>query len=80
MTENVDIAVVGTEFEEDVFWTVPLVDYFLYDIFAITQSKANWPFLALAPRVAVNVQLHLIIVAQNSTEEMHSFGVSIGLA
>jgi hypothetical protein len=65
MTKNVDVAVVGTELEEDVFWTVPLIDYFLYEIFASTQSKANWSFVALDTRVAVNVQLHLIIVAQN---------------
>jgi hypothetical protein len=65
MTDNVDVAVVGTELEEDVFRTVPLVDYFLYKIFAIPQLKANRPFVALPARVAVNAQLHLIIVAQN---------------
>jgi hypothetical protein len=64
MTENVEVVVVGAKLEEGVFWTVPLVDYLFYEIFAITQSKANWPFVGLAARVAVNVHLHFIIVAQ----------------
>lgn len=64
MTENVEVAVVGTNLEEDVLWTVPLVDYFLHKIFAMIQSKANWPFVPLPARVALNMQLHLIIVAQ----------------
>jgi hypothetical protein len=45
MAENVEVAIVGTKLEEDVFWTVPLVQYFLYEIFAIIQSKADWPFV-----------------------------------
>jgi hypothetical protein len=65
MTDNVNVAVVGAELEEDVLWTVPLVDDFLYVIFAIAQLKANWPFVALPAGIAVNVQPHLIIVAQN---------------
>jgi len=64
-TENVEVVVVGTKLEKDVFWTVPLVDYFLNEMFAITQSEANWPFVALAARVAVNLELHPTIVAQN---------------
>ena len=30
MAENVEVAIVGTKLEEDVFRTVPLVQYFLY--------------------------------------------------
>ena len=45
MAENVEVAIVGTKLEEDVFWTVPLVQYFLYEIFAIIQPKADWPFV-----------------------------------
>ena len=65
MADNVDVAVVGTELEKDVFWTVPLVDYFLYEIIAIAQLKTNWPLIALPARVAANAQLHLLIVSQN---------------
>jgi hypothetical protein len=45
MAENVEVAIVGTKLEEDVFWTVPLVQYLLYEIFSIMQSKADWPFV-----------------------------------
>ena len=79
MTKNVEVAVVGTELEEDVFWTVPLIDYFLYEIFAITKSKANWPFVALPARVALNVQLHLIIVAQNGFDLVLRFYLVVRL-
>jgi hypothetical protein len=65
MPENVEVAVVGTNLEDDVLRAVPLIDYFLHKIFPMIQSKANWPFVPLAARVAVNVQLHLIIVAQD---------------
>jgi hypothetical protein len=65
MTENVEVVVVGTHLKEDVFRTVPLVDYFLDEVFAIPQSKANWPFIPYAARVALNGQLHVFIVAQN---------------
>ena len=66
MTENVEVAVVGTNLEEDVLWTVPLIDYFLHKIFAMIQSKANRPFVPLAARVALNMQLHLIIVTHDT--------------
>jgi hypothetical protein len=55
MAENVEVAIVGTKLEEDVFWTVPLVQYFLYEIFAIVQSKADWPFVRFAAGIALNV-------------------------
>ena len=66
MPDDLNVGVVGTELEEDLFWTVPLVDNFLDEIFAMTQLKANWPFVALPARIAVYAQLHLIIVAQLS--------------
>jgi hypothetical protein len=65
MTENVEVAVVGTNLEEDVLWAVPLVDYFLYKIFVMIQSEANWSFVPLPARVTLNMHLHLIIVAQD---------------
>ena len=64
MAEDVKVAIVGTKLEEDVSWTVPLVQYFLYEIFAIIQSKADWPFVRFGARIALNVKLHLIIVPQ----------------
>ena len=49
MAENVEVAIVGTELKEDVFWTVPLVQYFFYEIFAIIQAKADWPLIRFGP-------------------------------
>jgi len=66
MPDDIDVAVVGTELEEDLLWTVPLIDDFLDEVFAITQLKAHWPLVALPARVAVDAQLHLMLVAQNS--------------
>src|SRR5215471_11420348 len=63
MTEDVEVAVVGANLEEDVFWTVPLVDDFLHKVFAMTHAKANWPFVPGPARIALNMQLHFIIVA-----------------
>ena len=68
MPDDVDVAVVGTELEEDLFWTVPLIDDFLDEIFAMTQLKAHRPFVTLPARVGMHAQLHLIIVAQNRFE------------
>ena len=65
MTEDVEIAVVGAYLEEDVLLTVPLVDDLLHKIFAMIRSKANWPFVPRPARIALNMQLHLIIVAQD---------------
>jgi hypothetical protein len=45
MADNVEVAFVGTKLEQDVFWTVLLVQYFPFEIFAIIQSKADWPFV-----------------------------------
>jgi hypothetical protein len=65
MPENIEVAVIGTKLEENVFWTVPLVDYFLHEIFAFIELKANWPSVHFAACVALNMQLHPVIVAQN---------------
>jgi hypothetical protein len=51
--------------EEDVLRAVPLVGDFLNEIFALIQSKANWPFVCLAACVTLNMQPHLIILAHN---------------
>jgi len=48
MAENVEVAIVGAKLKEDVFWTVPLVQYLLYEVFAILQSKAHWPLVRFA--------------------------------
>ena len=41
MTQNIEVAVVGSEFEELMFGAVPLIDYFLHEIFVVVQLKAK---------------------------------------
>src|SRR5262245_22559501 len=36
MPENIEARVITTKLEKDVFWTVPLVDYFLHEKFVLT--------------------------------------------
>jgi hypothetical protein len=40
MTENVEVAVIGPKLEELMLRAVPLIDYFLNEIFVIVQLKA----------------------------------------
>jgi hypothetical protein len=65
VSENIQIAVIGTKLKEDAFRAVPLVDYFLHEILTLIQSKPNWPFVCLSACVTLNLQLHLTIVAHN---------------
>jgi len=32
MPENIDVVVIGSQLKENVFWAVPLVEYFLDEI------------------------------------------------
>jgi len=40
MMQDVKVAVIGTELKEHVFEAVPLINYFLHEIFVIAQVKA----------------------------------------
>jgi len=63
MPENIKIAVIRSQLEEDVFGSVPLIEHFLDKIFAFTQLKANRPFVCFTARITLNAQLHSCIVA-----------------
>ena len=63
MPENVEVFVVSSDLKEDMFWAVPLVEYFLDDIFVPIQLKANWPLICLAACITLNVQPHPLILA-----------------
>lgn len=58
MTQNIEVAIVGSEFEELMFRAVPLIDHFLHEIFVIVQLKAKWSFVGFATGVTLNVQGH----------------------
>ena len=49
MTENVEVAVVGTELEERMPGAMPLIDHFLNHVFVIVQLKAEWSLVGLRP-------------------------------
>jgi hypothetical protein len=65
MPENVKVAVIRSKLKEDVFWTVPLVEYILDTMFPLIHLKANWSFVGLAACITVNVQPHRYIVAHS---------------
>lgn len=65
MPENIEVAVVCAKFEEDVFRTIPLVEYFFDEILAIMQPKTNGPFVCFGAGITLNRQSHLIIFAHN---------------
>jgi hypothetical protein len=48
MTENIQVAVVRPELEERTFGAVPLIDYFLHEIFAVVQLKAKRSLVVLS--------------------------------
>ena len=63
MPENVEVIIVSSDLKENMFWTVPLVQYFFDKMFAPIQLKANWPFICLAAGITLNVQPHSPILA-----------------
>jgi hypothetical protein len=66
MAQDIEVPIVRTELKENMLRAVPLVDYFLYEIFALIQSKPNWPLVRLPSRVTVNLQLHRCEPSGNS--------------
>lgn len=67
MPENIEVLVVRSNLKEDVFWAVPLVQYFLDKMFVPIQLKANRSFVRLAASITLNVQPHLLILAYKWT-------------
>ena len=58
MTENVKVAVVGSELKERMFGAIPLIDYLLNKIFVIVQLKSEWSLVGLPTGVTLNAQPH----------------------
>lgn len=65
MANDVEIAIVGTDFEEGMIGAVPSIDHVLDHIFVIVQLKAKWSLVGLATGITLNVQPHGVIFAQN---------------
>ena len=58
MTKNGQVAVVGSDLEDCVFWAVPLIDDFLDKILVVVQLKAKRPLVSRATGVTLDVQPH----------------------
>ena len=57
--QDVEIAVIGTDFVKDIGRSVPLVQYFLDQVFVSVQPKANRSFVRYPTGIALHLQLHL---------------------
>src|SRR5271157_4115334 len=58
MAQDVEVAVICTDFVKGILRTVPLVQYFLDHVLVPVQSKANRPFVRRPPGIAIHFQLH----------------------
>ena len=58
--QDVEIAVIGMDFEKGVLRPVPLVQYLVDHIFVAVHTKAYWPFVRRPPGVAIHFQFHLL--------------------
>jgi hypothetical protein len=65
MPQNVDVVIIRSYLKEDVFWAIPLIEYFFDEIWPFTQLKANWSFVCLAACVTLNLEAHPHILAHN---------------
>jgi hypothetical protein len=48
VAQDVNLPVMRTNFEEDVFGPVPLIQYFLNQVIMPVQSKTKWSLIRLA--------------------------------
>jgi integrase len=66
VSEDVDVAVVRTDLEKQVFRPVPVVQHFLDHVLMPVQSETNRPLIRLPPRVALHLHSHPFILAQDA--------------
>ena len=62
MSQDVEITVIRTHFEERSIWTIPAVDYLLDHVVMSVKSKANRPLIRLSARIALYPQRHLTLL------------------
>ncbi len=60
--QNIEIPIIGLDFEEEVFGTVPLIDYFFHEVLVFAHTKTDRPFTLLVTGIAVDLELHGDIV------------------
>jgi hypothetical protein len=52
--KNIYIAIIGTDSEVSVLWTVPLVEYFFHVVAPLTEIKAARPLVGFVTRITLN--------------------------
>ena len=58
MSKNVQVSVVGPDFEEMVVRAVPLIDDFLHEVLMFAKPKADGALVRLLAGVALHNQIH----------------------
>src|SRR5271166_4947222 len=58
--QDVEIAVICTDFVKAILRAVPLVQYFLNHVLVPIQPKANRPFVRCSTGIAIYLQIHLL--------------------
>jgi len=58
--QDIEIAVIGTDFEIGIGRSVSLVKHLLDHVLAILKPKSNRPFVRRSTGIAVHFQLHLL--------------------
>src|SRR5208283_264424 len=56
--QDVEIAVIRTNFVKSILRAVPLVHYLFDHVLTILKSKTNRPFVRRPPGIAIDLQLH----------------------
>jgi hypothetical protein len=69
LTEDVEVAVIGSDLEESVVGPVPLVKNLLNYPQLVSQVKPYWSLVRLASGIAFHAQLHLLIVMPKRSVE-----------
>jgi len=54
LTENVEIPVIGADFEEQIAGTIPLIEDLFNAVDAFAQVKAHGTFVCLPSRITIN--------------------------
>jgi hypothetical protein len=58
MPQNIDVAVIGANLEEDVIGAVPLVENFLDHVRMSFHPETNGPLIPFPPGIALHLHLH----------------------
>jgi hypothetical protein len=64
LPQNIEIAVIGAQFEKDLLRPEPLVEHLVNHVLAVIDAKTNWSLVCLSSRVAIDFQFHSLLFSQ----------------